>query len=147
MRNTPLLPMAIMVGEFIQIIENESEHVRLLEQAFQKAHYRTSIAYDGATGVQAVRRLIPAVVVIDLTLPELAAYRVCRLLRKSPVTQEIPLLLITALDNPFYRAIAQQLGADDLVTKPLSVQEIVERSTHLIRQCCSTESRPTSRLA
>jgi two-component system, OmpR family, phosphate regulon response regulator PhoB len=136
-----------MPRELIQIIENEPEHARLLEQAFQKEHYRTSIAYDGATGIQAVRQLIPAVVVIDLTLPGLAAYRVCRLLRKSPVTRRIPLLLITALDNPFYRAIAQQLGADDLVTKPVNLQEIVERSTHLIRRCCSMGSVPTSRLA
>jgi len=49
-------------------------------------------------------------------------------------------LLITALDNPFYRAIAQQLGADDLITKPVNWQEIVQRSTHLIRRTSSNQS-------
>jgi DNA-binding response OmpR family regulator len=128
-----------MSRELIQIIENDPELARLLEQGFQTADYRTSIAYDGAAGVQAVQRLIPALVVVDLTLPELAAYRVCRLLQKGPVTRRIPLLIITALDNPFYRAIAQQLGADDLVTRPINVQEIVQRSTHLIRRTSSNQ--------
>ena len=140
-----------MPRELIQIIENDPEYARLLEQAFQTAHYRTNIAYDGEAGVQAVRRLIPALVVVDLTLPELAAYRVCRLLQKGLDTRRIPLLLITALDNPFYRAIAQQLGADDLVTKPVNFQEIVERSTRLIRRTSSSQPLsdgiPTSRLA
>jgi len=129
-----------MSQKLIQIIENDPEHARLLEQAFQTADYRTSIAYDGAAGVQAVQRLIPALVVVDLTLPELAAYRVCRVLQKGLYTRRIPLLLITALDNPFYRTIAQQLGAADLITKPVSCQEIVQRSTHLIRRTSSNQS-------
>ena len=128
-----------MVVELVQIIEDEPDHAGLLAYAFRKAHYKTSIAYDGWAGLEAVRRLKPALVVLDVMLPELDGYGVCRLLRKDPETQRIPILLISALDDKIHRSLAQILGADDLVTKPFSLQEVVQRATHLIRAGCAKE--------
>lgn len=93
-------------------------------------------AYDGWAGLEAVQRLKPVLVVLDVMLPDLDGYGVCRLLRKDPETQRIPILLISALDDKIHRSLAQILGADDLVTKPFSLQEIVQRATHLIRRGC-----------
>lgn len=123
-----------MALELVQIIEDEPEHASLLAYAFRKAHYRTSIARDGLSGLDAVRRLKPALVVLDLMLPELDGYGVCRLLRKHPGTRSIPIMIITALDDHIHCVIAQTLGADQLVIKPFSLQDIVERGTDLIRR-------------
>src|SRR5215510_3896503 len=62
-----------MVVELVQIIEDEPEHASLLAYAFRKAHYKTSIAYDGWAGLEAVRRLKPVLVVLDVMLRSLTA--------------------------------------------------------------------------
>jgi DNA-binding response OmpR family regulator len=123
-----------MAFELIQIIDDEPEHAILLEYAFRKARYRTNVVHDGLAGLQAVQRLKPALVILDVMLPNLSGYGVCRLLRKDPETRVIPILLITALDDISHRRIAKILGANDLMTKPFSLQQIVQRSKELIRQ-------------
>ena len=120
--------------ELVQIIEDEPEQARLLDYAFQKAGYLTSIAYDGLSGLDAVRRLKPSLVVLDLMLPELDGYGVCRQLRKYSETRDIPILMVTALTENMHRVIAQTLGADDLVLKPFGIKDIVQRGTHLIQR-------------
>ncbi len=123
-----------MLVNLIQIIEDEPEHARLLEYAFRKARYRTNVAQDGLAGLQAVRRFKPALVILDVMLPNLSGYEVCRLLRKDSETRAIPILLISALDDSRHRTIAKLLGANELMAKPFSLQRVVQRGTELILQ-------------
>jgi len=123
-----------MALELVQIIEDEPEQAWLLEHAFQKAGYRTKIAFDGITGLDAVRRLTPALVILDIMLPELDGYGLCRLLRKDAATRHIPVMMVTALTDNIHQVLPQALGADDLVMKPFRLAEIIERGTHLIQQ-------------
>ena len=123
-----------MAHELVQIIEDEPEQAWLLEHAFQKAGYRTKITFDGITGLDVVRRLKPALVILDIMLPELDGYGLCRFLRKDPATRHIPIIMVTALTDNIHQVLPQALGADDLVMKPFRLAEIIERGTHLIQQ-------------
>lgn len=114
-----------MAFELIQIIEDEPEHAHLIDHALRYALYQTNIAYDGATGLGEVKRLGPALVVLDVMLPEFNGYEVCRLLRKTPETSRIPILMISALGLPTHRAAALALGANEYLTKPFSLRELV----------------------
>lgn len=123
-----------MALELVQIIEDEPDQARLLDYVFQKAGYRTSVAYDGFSGLDAVRRLKPALVILDLMLPEIDGYGLCRLLRKNPETRTIPIMMVTALADNMHQVIAKTLGADDLVIKPFKMEDMLQRGTRLIRR-------------
>ena len=123
-----------MAFELIQIIEDEPEHAFLLDHALRHALYRTNIAYDGVTGLCDVKRLGPALVVLDVMLPELDGYGVCRQLRMTPETSGIPILMISALGLPTHRTAGYALGADEYLTKPFSLRELVLHVTALLQR-------------
>jgi two-component system phosphate regulon response regulator PhoB len=123
-----------MAFELIQIIEDEPEHAHLIDYALRYALYQTNIAYDGTTGVREVKRLGPALVVLDVMLPELDGYGVCRLLRKTPETSGIPILMISALGLSIHRTAGLAVGADEYLTKPFSLRELVRRVTALLER-------------
>ena len=123
-----------MAFELIQIIEDEPEHAHLIDHALRYALYQTNIAYDGATGLGEVKRLGPALVVLDVMLPEFNGYEVCRLLRKTPETSRIPILMISALGLQTHRTAALALGADEYLTKPFSLRELVRRVRVLLER-------------
>src|SRR5262245_2504398 len=104
-----------MALELVQIIEDEPEQAWLLEHAFQKAGYRTKIAFDGITGLDAIRRLKPALVILDIMLPELDGYGLCRLLRKDAATRHIPVMMVTALTDNLHNVLSQALCSDGCV--------------------------------
>jgi DNA-binding response OmpR family regulator len=123
-----------MAFELIQIIEDEPEHAHLIDYALRYALYQTNIAYDGTTGVREVKRLGPALVVRDVMLPELDGYGVCRLLRETPETSRIPILMISALGLSTHRTSALALGADEYLTKPFTLGELMRRVTALLER-------------
>src|SRR5262249_36501110 len=107
-----------MAHELVQIIEDEPEQAWLLEHAFQKAGYRTKIAFDGITGLDTIRRLNPALVSLDIILPEFDVHVLSCCWRKVAATRHIPIMMVTALTDNIHQVLPQALGADDLVMKP-----------------------------
>lgn len=120
--------------EIVQIIEDEPDHARLLEHSLRQARYRTNVAYDGLVGLSDIKRLNPAIVLLDVMLPGLDGHEVCRRLREDPQTQNIPIVMITALTSEEHRVAGLELGADDYITKPFSPREVVSRVKAVLRR-------------
>lgn len=113
--------------ELVQIIDDEPDHAALLDQALQKVGYRTNVAHDGLEGLEAIRRLHPALALVDVMLPGADGYEICRQLRADPLTRHLPIIMITALGSEEHRVAGLTLGVDDYVTKPFSPREVVLR--------------------
>jgi DNA-binding response OmpR family regulator len=120
--------------EIIQIIEDDPAQVGLLDHTLRKARYRTNVAFDGQTGLVDINRLKPALVLLDVMLPGMDGYEVCRRLRENPLTRHLPIILITALNGEEHRIAGLEYGADDYIAKPFSPREVVSRVRAVLRR-------------
>lgn len=123
-----------MPAEIIQIIEDDPQHAQLLDHALRRAGYRTNVANHGTTGLEDVRRLHPALVLLDVMLPELDGHEVCRRLRADPATKATPIIMLSALAGEDHRTVGLNLGADDYIPKPFSPREVVSRIRAVLRR-------------
>lgn len=123
----------------ILIVDDEPAVSDLLAYNLRKAHYEVLTADDGLEAVRLARSARPDLVLLDLMLPGLDGLDVCRELRK---TGELPIIMITALGEETDRVVGLELGADDYVTKPFSVRELMARIKTVLRraQAGKTES-------
>ena len=92
------------------------------------------MAVDGAEALQKARALQPQLIVLDVMLPELDGLEVCKLLRHDPATRSIPIIMLTARATEIDRVLGLELGADDYITKPFSVRELVLRVKKLLHR-------------
>ena len=108
----------------IMIIEDEKKIARFLELELQHEGYEVQIAFDGRSGLEACERLKPDLLILDLMLPELSGIEVCRRLRHST---DIPIIMLTAKDNVGDKVMGLDMGADDYMTKPFAIEELLAR--------------------
>jgi DNA-binding response OmpR family regulator len=121
-------------GEEILIIEDDPDVAALLKTELVKHRYRARVASDGLTGVAEAQRRPPALIILDLMLPVLNGWDVCRSLKHHPKTHAVPLLILTALTTEDERVKGLELGADDYLTKPFSLRELLARMRALLRR-------------
>jgi len=91
-------------------------------------------ASDGPSGLEKAKKERPALIILDLMLPEMDGKDVCRILKSDPLTRPIPILMLTAKAEEMDRVIGFELGADDYVTKPFSPRELVLRVKAILRR-------------
>lgn len=115
----------------IAIIEDEQSLVEALEYNLQRAGYRTIAARDGFAGLEMVRRERPDLLILDLMLPGIDGLEICRQLRKD---MHLPILILTARDEEVDKILGLELGADDYLTKPFSMRELIARVHALLRR-------------
>jgi two-component system alkaline phosphatase synthesis response regulator PhoP len=115
----------------ILIVDDEPSVTDLLAYNFRRAHYDVDIAADGATALRLAREAAPDLILLDLMLPEIDGLDVCRELRK---TSDVPIIMITARGEEMDRVVGLELGADDYVTKPFSVRELLARVKAVLRR-------------
>ena len=89
---------------------------------------------DGASGLERAKKERPSLIILDLMLPEMDGKDVCRALKSNPLTQSIPILMLTAKAEEMDRVVGFELGADDYVTKPFSPRELVLRVKAILRR-------------
>jgi two-component system phosphate regulon response regulator PhoB len=123
-----------MTLELIQIVEDDSAQAGLLDYTLRKARFRTNVARDGETALADIRRLHPALVLLDVMLPGLDGYGLCRRLREIEETQRIPVIMLTALGGEEHRVAGLEFGADDYIAKPFSPREVLSRVRAVLRR-------------
>ena len=125
----------------ILIVDDEPAVSDLLAYNLRKSHYEVLTAADGLEAVRLARASRPDLVLLDLMLPGMDGLDVCRELRKSG---DLPIIMITALGEETDRVVGLELGADDYVTKPFSVRELLARIKTVLRraQAGKTENSP-----
>ncbi len=111
----------------ILVVEDEPDALELVAFNLRNAGYQVITAETGWVGVQQARESHPALILLDVMLPELDGFAVCEILRKDPNTREIPIIFLTAWSSETARLIGYESGADDYVTKPFSPRELVQR--------------------
>jgi two-component system, OmpR family, phosphate regulon response regulator PhoB len=124
----------------VLIVDDERDLVRLLEFNLQEAGFETVAAYTGEEALQKVRQRVPDLVVLDLMLPDISGNEVCRQLRAFPRTRHVPVLMLTARTDEVDRVVGFEVGADDFVTKPFSVRELVLRIRAILRRGGTAEA-------
>ena len=124
----------------VLIVDDERDLVRLLEFNLQQAGFETAVAYAGEDALQKVRQRIPDLIVLDLMLPDIPGNEVCRQLKASPRTRHVPVLMLTARTDEVDRVVGFEVGADDFVTKPFSLRELVLRIRAILRRGSGAEA-------
>jgi two-component system phosphate regulon response regulator PhoB len=123
----------------VLIIEDEPDIRDLLAFHLEREGYTVTKAGNGAEGLRLARAAPPDLILLDLMLPEMDGFEVCRRLRQDPATQGVPLVMLTARGDEVDRVLGLELGADDYVVKPFSPREVVARVRAVLRR-----SRPAA---
>jgi two-component system phosphate regulon response regulator PhoB len=118
----------------VLLVEDESDVVDLLRYNLNKAGFSVLIAGDGLLGLEMARKNRPEIIVLDLMLPGMDGYSVCRALKQDSDTESLPVLMLTARGEPSERVRGLEIGADDYLTKPFSPRELVLRIQALLRR-------------
>lgn len=119
------------------LIEDEEEIADLLRMSFEREGFRLVHATTGEDGLDRLRERRPRVVLIDIGLPGMDGYEVCRRIRSA---SDLPVIMLTARDSEIDTVVGLEIGADDYVTKPFSTRELVARVKAVLRR---SEERPS----
>ena len=116
------------------LVVEDDEHILLgLEEILKSEGYAVAVCKRGDKALEAVAKERPALVVLDVMLPGLSGFDVCKQLRAKKVT--VPILMLTAKGQELDKVVGLDCGADDYVTKPFGVRELVARIHALLRRC------------
>ena len=123
-----------MMDEKILIVEDEKDIARLLEYNLRKEGYRTVLAHEGAGAPLLAAKERPSLIILDLMLPGLDGLEVCRRVKMNAKTASIPIIMLTAKGEESDKLVGLEMGADDYVTKPFSVKELLARVKAVLRR-------------
>jgi DNA-binding response OmpR family regulator len=123
------------------IVEDEANIASFVKLYLEKAGFAVERAATGADGVARQREADPALVVLDLNLPDIDGLEVCRRIR---ATSQVPILMLTARDDDIDKIVGLEVGADDYVTKPFNPRELVARIKTILRRA-ATPAAPAKR--
>ena len=118
-------------GRQVVVIEDEASISAPLRSALEREGYLVEVAATGGEGLEAVRRADPAIVLLDLGLPDIDGRDVCRAIRAS---SQVPIIMLTARGQETDRVVGLELGADDYLVKPFSMAELVARIRAVLRR-------------
>jgi len=116
----------------VLVVDDEPDAVEVIEFNLKQAGFDVSTAVDGAEALRKARTQAPDLIVLDVMLPELDGFEVCKILRRDPATAATPIIMLTAKAAEVDRVVGLELGADDYVTKPFSPRELVLRVRKLL---------------
>lgn len=126
-----------MPGEKILVIDDEKDIGELIEYNLGKEGYRVVSAYNGEEALRFVKGELPSLIILDLMLPGIDGLEVCRILKREDRTSGIPIIMLTAKGEEADIVAGLELGADDYVTKPFKVRELLARIRAIFRRLSS----------
>jgi len=128
----------------ILIIEDDRDIVEMLEYNLKEEGYETLSALNGEEGVALAGKERPDLIILDIMLPILNGFEVCRVLKNDDVTAHIPIIILSAKSQETDKVVGLELGADDYVTKPFSPRELIARIRAILRR--GRDRRPSGRI-
>ncbi len=117
----------------ILVVDDVPANVKLLEARLSAEYFDVATAFNGAEALAVCERAECDIVLLDVMMPQLDGFEVCRRLKSNPLTHHIPVVMVTALDQPSDRVRGLEAGADDFLTKPVSDIALVSRVRSLAR--------------
>jgi len=123
-----------MPNERILVVEDEQAIVEIVSQALRRHGFQVSTAYDGDKALDMAYSLRPDLIILDIMLPKMDGWEVCRRLKSEAETKDIPLIMLTARREERDVVEGLDLGADDYMKKPFSLAELMARVKALLRR-------------
>jgi two-component system alkaline phosphatase synthesis response regulator PhoP len=120
-----------MTGERILVVDDEINIIDLTRLYLEREGFQVDSATDGAQALEKIRDLEPALVVLDIMLPEVDGFEVCR---QTRATSDVPIIMLTARDDDVDKIVGLEIGADDYLTKPFNPRELVARVKAILRR-------------
>jgi signal transduction histidine kinase len=117
----------------ILVVDDDQRNVRLVESILRTHGYTVLQAYDGDEALQIVQTRPPDLLLLDVMMPKMSGFEVCRTLRTRPETQLLPIIMITALNALEDKVQGLELGADDFLTKPINRSELIAKVRSILR--------------
>jgi two-component system, OmpR family, phosphate regulon response regulator PhoB len=128
-----------MVATRILVVEDEPDIAEVLQFNLERAGFSVAVERRGDSALEAIRRRLPDLVVLDLMLPGLDGLELARVLKRDPATSTLPLVMLTAKGEELDRIVGLELGADDYISKPFSPREVVLRIKAVLRRHAGEE--------
>ena len=128
-----------MTNELVLLVDDEPSILQLARMYLERDGFRIQEAKDGEAALEAITRLQPALVVLDVMLPKLDGFEVCRRVRAE--NNSVAILMLTARDEDIDKILGLELGADDYLTKPFNPRELVARVKAILRR---GENKPSA---
>ena len=120
-----------MSDRSVLVAEDEENLLEALRYNLEREGYQVHTATDGGEALEMARKLSPSLILLDIMLPTLDGFEICRILRRE---SEVPILMLTAKGEEVDRVVGLELGADDYITKPFSIRELVARVRNTLRR-------------
>ena len=120
-----------MTGELVLIVDDEMNIIDLARLYLEREGYRTESAMDGTEALRLTAELGPSLIILDIMLPGVDGFEVCRRVR---TTSDVPIIMLTARDEDIDKIVGLELGADDYLTKPFNPRELVARVKAILRR-------------
>lgn len=130
-----------MANERILIVDDDSNICELLRLYFEKDGFQADIVTDGLKALEAFENLKPDLVLLDIMLPGMDGWQICREIRKNSQT---PIIMLTAKGETFDKVLGLELGADDYITKPFETKEVIARVKAVLRRSISQSATPNT---
>ncbi|MEX2247653.1 MAG: response regulator transcription factor [Dehalococcoidia bacterium] len=126
------------------VIVDDDAHIRELASLYlEKEGFQVACAVDGTSAVETIAREQPSLIILDLMLPGMSGYDVCRAVRES---SNVPIIMLTARDEDVDKIVGLELGADDYLTKPFNPRELVARVKAVLRRADGAHDKPAGQV-
>ncbi|MGE5474698.1 MAG: response regulator [Ignavibacteriales bacterium] len=126
-----------MAKELIYVVEDEQHIQQLIKYNLETTGFKVSVFNDGESALENYELDKPDMFILDIMLPGIDGLEICKKLRTNPKTKNVPIIMLTAKGEEFDRVLGLELGADDYITKPFSVRELIARVKALFRRTYS----------
>jgi len=122
------------MNKLIYIVDDEPDILELLKISISKAGYDVTTFEDSVSFLDRLKTELPDLIVLDIMLPEIDGFEVCRIIRNSELWKEIPIIMLTARDDVMDKVLGLEFGADDYMVKPFSPRELLARIKSILRR-------------
>ncbi|HBM79244.1 MAG TPA: DNA-binding response regulator, partial [Clostridiaceae bacterium] len=126
-----------MAGENILVVDDEVHIVELVKYNLENNGFKVFTAYEGREAINIAETKNINLVILDLMLPDIDGLEVCKTLKRKDTTSNIPIIMLTAKSEELDKIVGLELGADDYITKPFSVRELMARVRAILRRAAS----------
>ncbi|MCP4070430.1 MAG: response regulator [Hyphomicrobiales bacterium] len=123
----------------ILIVDDEPNIVISLEYIMKNAGFNVVVAYDGEEALEKVKENVPDLVILDVMMPKLDGFEVCKRIRENPAWKSVRIVMLTAKGRDSEREKGLSFGADDYLTKPFSTRDILQRVKEILAQTAKEE--------